>query len=867
MKIPDSTVSGSKPLRDSRLTAINFVSDAVNRTLDLKEIADNALDSVLAVMKVDAGAVYIWQDIDHALHLFAWRGLSETFVPKVAVLQRGTEVIDALLNGEARVIEDFTANPCGAVSETTRAGFQSAVLVPVRAHGYVVGALGLATYQKRKFDEADVDLIKAVSNQIGNAMVHAQLQTDLQASEEQYRALVENSNDAIYIADSSGWLRFANNAFPRVFGYPLSEVARTDLLTHVHAEDVDMVRRAVDGLLQGEPIHNLEYRFRRKDGKWIDLQCSGSVFSREGEHVTEVQFVVRDITQARQRQQQLLRRNQQLGALTTLAEVANSSLNIDEIARNTLEVAMESTGMSGGAIHLADAKQQVLHLYLQSGLPDELVADLRTLKWGELVPGFVAASGQVAVVKDLTVRTPTPPSPAARYGFRSTIVVPVKTKGEILGTLGLLDRQELEFTSEMVEMVTAMGNQLGIAVANAQLYERQLWENEKLAALVDISSGSAQQLELELLLHRILQRAAALLRADAAYVSHYSEATEQVKIVAASANFTQLIGVLYPATQGLFGQIRPTRQGRIFTREEVKAHGYGAVLRESDVRSAVVVPLISRNELIGALSLTRHGENAAEFTAANLELMEAFASRAAVAIDNAQLLKDLERKNKLLQLLIEEAHHRIKNNLQMVSGLLQLEAESAQVESSRGFLQTAITRIQAIAQVHNLLSEEMPEKVDVNALITTIVHMLVSSTAGTHGTPDVTVDVDHVWLGAEQAVPLALIVNELVSNTFVHGRSPQGQPLRARIQCRQQDGHIELVVTDNGGGGAEGRDWRECEGQGMSIVAQLAQVNLRGHLRIDSRDGGVRAELRFEIVPHGTGPGAHVPSALAATRA
>jgi PAS domain S-box-containing protein len=652
-----------------------------------------------------------------------------------------------------------------------------------------------------------------------------------------------------------------------VFGYPLSEVARTDLLTHVHAEDVDMVRRAVDGLLQGEPIHNLEYRFRRKDGKWIDLQCSGSVFSREGEHVTEIQFVVRDITQARQRQQQLLRRNQQLGALTTLAEVANSSLNIDEIARNTLEVAMESTGMSGGAIHLADAKQQVLHLYLQSGLPDELVADLRTLKWGELVPGFVAASGQVAVVKDLTVRTPTPPSPAARYGFRSTIVVPVKTKGEILGTLGLLDRQELEFTSEMVEMVTAMGNQLGIAVANAQLYERQLWENEKLAALVDISSGSAQQLELELLLQRILQRAAALLRADAAYVSHYSEATEQVKIVAASANFTQLIGVLYPATQGLFGQIRPTRQGRIFTREEVKAHGYGAVLRESDVRSAVVVPLISRNELIGALSLTRHGENAAEFTAANLELMEAFASRAAVAIDNAQLLKDLERKNKLLQLLIEEAHHRIKNNLQMVSGLLQLEAESAQVESSRGFLQTAITRIQAIAQVHNLLSEEMPEKVDVNALITTIVHMLVSSAAGTHGTPDVTVDVDHVWLGAEQAVPLALIVNELVSNTFVHGRSPQGQPLRARIQCRQQDGHIEMVVTDNGGGGAEGRDWRECEGQGMSIVAQLAQVNLRGHLRIDSHDGGVRAELRFEIVPHGTGPGAHVPSALAATRA
>jgi two-component sensor histidine kinase len=591
------------------------------------------------------------------------------------------------------------------------------------------------------------------------------------------------------------------------------------------------------------------------------------VFSREGDHVTQVQFVVRDITQARQRQQQLLRRNRQLGALTTLAEVANSSLNIDEIARNTLEVALENTGMSGGAIHLADAKQEVLHLYLQSGLPDELIADIRTLKWGEAVPGFVAASGQVVVVDDMTIRTPAAPSPAARHGFRSTIVVPVKTKGEMLGTLGLLNRQELEFTSEVVEMVTAMGNQLGIAVANARLYEKQLRENEKLAALVDISSGSAQQLELELLLQRILERAATLLRADAAYISHYSEESERVEIVAASANFTQLVGVPYPSTRGLFGQIRPTRQGRIFTREEVKAYGYSPVLRESDVRSAVVVPLISRNELIGALSLTRHGENAAEFTAANLELMEAFASRAAVAIDNTQLLKDLERKNKLLQLLIEEAHHRIKNNLQMVSGLLQLEAESVPMESSRGFLQTAITRIQAIAQVHNLLSEEMPEGVDVNVLITTIVRMLVSSAPGTHGTPDVAVDVEHVWLGAEQAVPLALIVNELVSNTFVHGRSTQGEPLRARIQCRQQDNHIELVVTDNGGGVASGKDWRVWGGQGMSIVAQLAQVNLRGHLQVESRDGGVRAELRFEIVPHGPGPGARVPSGLAARRA
>lgn len=751
--------------------------------------------------------------------------------------------------------------------DAAQAGFYSAVLVPIRAHGFVVGLLGLGTYTLRKFDESDIDLIEVVSNQIGNALVHAQLQADWRASEEQYRALVENSDDAIYIADTSGRPRFANSAFPRIFGYALYEVARTGLLEYVHPEDVDTMRRALSGLLGGESIHNLDYRFHRKDGLWIDLQCSGSVFSREGGHVSELQFIVRDVTQARQRQQQLLRRNRQLAALTALAGVANSSLNIDEIARNTLAVALESAGMNGGAIYLADLKIQRLRLYVQIGLPEKFIEEVGVLKWGEGTPGYVAASGQAVVIGDMTIHPPAVPSMAAPHGFRAVIVVPVKAKGELLGTLALVNRQPMEFTPEVVEMITAMGNQLGIAVANARLYETQLRENKKLTALVDISSGSAQQLELESLLQRILERAATLLGAGAAYISHYDATEEQVEIVAASANFTRLIGMRYPSTLGLFGQIRPQRQGRIFTRQEVVEHGYSPVLRQTGVRSALVVPLISRNELIGALSLTRHGLNAAEFTPANLELMEAFASRAAVAIDNAQLLKDLGRKNHLLQLLIEEAHHRIKNNLQMISGLLQLEADTAQVGSTTEFLRTAITRIQAIAQVHNLLSEEMPEKVDVHTLIATIVHTLVSSTRGTNGMPEVTVDVEHLWLGADQAVPLALIVNELVSNSLLHGQPRTGYSLRTQIRCRQQDGHVQLVVADNGGGLDHGKDWRECEGQGMNIVAQLAQVNLRGDLQIHSRDGGVHAELRFEVVLHGPGPAERTPSTVAAAGA
>ena len=846
MKLFETNTADVKPLRDIRLTAINFVADAVNRTLDLKETADNAVHAIVAVTELDAGAVYVWQDSDQALRLFAWRGISEAFARQVATLRRGDDsTIDAVLDGATKVVEDFALTSHRYRVGGVRAGFQSAVMCPIRAHGFVVGLLALGTYKARVFEGDDLELIEVVANQIGNAMVHAQLEADLRASEEQYRGLVENSDDAIYIGGPDIRPRFANSAFPRIFGYTAEELAALDPFDRIHPDDVEVVRAAVNKLMDGQPVHNLDYRFCRQDGQWIDLQCNASVFSRDGDQVEEFQFVVREVTQLRQRQQQLLRRNRQLAALTTLAAVANSSLKIEEIARNTLAVALESTGMEGGGIHLADTARQHLQLYVHIGLPEDLVGELRSVAWGEAVTGVVAATGEPKTFSDLSTEAPMARPAAAKHGFKSLIVVPMKAKGEVLGTLGLISKRDVPFAPEVVEMVTAMGNQLGIAIANARLYEMQLRENDKLNALLEISGGVTQRLELEPLLQRLLQKSTVLLAADGGYIVRYEG--EQAEVVSATARFARLIGTRYPNLEGLSGLIRRLRQGRVFKRTEVAQSGYSPILREADVRSLLLVPLVARGEVIGALGLTRESRATSDFNAVDLELLEAFASRAAVAIDNAQLLKDLSRKNDLLELLIEEAHHRIKNNLQMISGLLQLESGGSADGSVSERLQTAITRIQAIAQVHNLLSQEMPEKVDAHTLITMVVNALVNSAPAVNGAPELQLDLEHLWLSADQAVALALIVNELVANSLLHGRPPEGQRLRVGVKCHQHGNQVHLVACDNGGGLSPSVDKGDSEGQGMNIVAQLAQVNLRGALQLSNREGGICAELRFEV--------------------
>jgi PAS domain S-box-containing protein len=841
MKLFDSSVPAPRATRDARLTAINFVADAINRTIDLKEIADNALLAVLAVTKVDAGAVYMWAEDERALRLFAHRGISEAFARQVSRLYKGDDAtVDVVLEGTTKIIEDFTLAPRMFRVDVVRAGFRAAVMCPIRTQGFVVGMLALGMYKPHVFEGEDVDLIEVISNQIGIAMVHAQLEADLRANEEQYRALVENSDDAIYIAGPDARPRYANTAFERIFGFKANELAALDSYERIHPDDVENVRAAINRLMDGQSVHNLEYRFCRKDGQWIDLQCNANVFARDGKQVEEFQFLVREVTQIRQRQQQLMRRNLQLGALTTLAGVANSSLKIEEIARNTLEVAIESTGMEGGGIHLADNEGKRLRLFVHMGLPEELVQELSDLAWGEGTPGMVAASGQVKVFTDIASEAPMARPASIKHGFRSLIVAPVKAKGETLGTLGLISHRQIQFGPEVVEMVTAMGNQLGIAFANARLYEAQLRENEKLSALLDVSGGGSQELQLDPLLQRILQKSATLLKADAAYIVRNESNVAQV--VAATTKLRGMIGVSYPATEGLSGAIHSLQQGRIFTREEVAQHGHSPILREADIRSFLVVPLSARGAIIGALALIRDSSATSDFTNADLELMGAFANRAAAAIDNAQLLKDLSGKNDLLELLIEEAHHRIKNNLQMISGLLQLEASDVPSPT----LRNAISRIQAIAQVHNLLSSEMPEKVDTHSLITTIIHMLTGAAPLPGGPPDIQFEADRLWLIADHAVALSLIVNELVSNSLLHGRPPAGERLRVRVQCRQVGNEVSVTVSDNGGGLPPGFDWHSAvTGQGMNIVSQLAQVNLRGALQASNRDGGLCAELRF----------------------
>ena len=196
------------------------------------------------------------------------------------------------------------------------------------------------------------------------------------------------------------------------------------------------------------------------------------------------------------------------------------------------------------------------------------------------------------------------------------------------------------------------------------------------------------------------------------------------------------------------------------------------------------------------------------------------------------LLANLREKD----LLLREIHHRVKNNLQVVSSLLRLQASTHEDPVVHLALQEAQERVQAIALIHQKL-KHAPDysQLDLPGYVRTLAERLVRSYASVPALIDLRVQVAPVELGPDAPVPLGLILNELVANALQHAFPPgQGGSLDIEIEPASQ-GWITLRVADSGQGLPEAVDL-DSGGLGFQLVRALTD-QLGGTLELERRRG------------------------------
>jgi PAS domain S-box-containing protein len=228
-------------------------------------------------------------------------------------------------------------------------------------------------------------------------------------------------------------------------------------------------------------------------------------------------------------------------------------------------------------------------------------------------------------------------------------------------------------------------------------------------------------------------------------------------------------------------------------------------------------------------------------------------------VTGSQKAKDLLVENEIISrmlaertVLLQEVHHRVKNNLQILMSLISLQTDAMPEGKTVTELTAIRNRIRSISLVHERIYESKNlSEIKMEPYIATLAAEIAASYQGMDMRISITLDVNGTALGVDTAIPVGLLLTELVSNSFKHAFGP-GQPGTLKIVMRSDDEKTRIVVEDTGKGLPDDFSVEGTSTMGMQVVCALV-TQLHGQVRALSTGTGARFEVDF---PAGKAPGA-----------
>ena len=212
-------------------------------------------------------------------------------------------------------------------------------------------------------------------------------------------------------------------------------------------------------------------------------------------------------------------------------------------------------------------------------------------------------------------------------------------------------------------------------------------------------------------------------------------------------------------------------------------------------------------------------------------------------IHDATEARRKERELKVKAAMIQEIHHRVKNNLQVIAALLRIQSRRSIHEETRLALLEAVQRILSVAVVHEFLSEADARVINIRELAQRIVTQTQQGMLSPDQTIQLRLEGSSLYLPAQQATTCAIIVNELIQNAVEHafGEKDRG---RIVVHLGEEDDVVQISIVDDGQGLPEGFNIDGTESLGLQIVRTLVRDDLKGEFELQNREG-TKAIIRF----------------------
>ncbi len=235
----EHTPGGELQRRIDQLSALNKVAAAISQSLDLEATLQTAMDAVLSVIPVEASGISLIDESAGELVLRAQRGWKQDFVSKPMRIRLGHGMSGQVIRtGEVVITGDVRNDPRLYVPEVANENIKAMALAPMHARGKIIGVLSVISYQPYTFDDQEIDVLKAVADQVGVALDNASLYEATREAQERLLTVLQSTADAIIATDSrmhvslvnrtaEDWFAFAGPAY---LDRPLTDVPFPDAI-------------------------------------------------------------------------------------------------------------------------------------------------------------------------------------------------------------------------------------------------------------------------------------------------------------------------------------------------------------------------------------------------------------------------------------------------------------------------------------------------------------------------------------------------------------------------------------------------------------------------------------------------------------
>lgn len=527
-------------------------------------------------------------------------------------------------------------------------------------------------------------------------------------------------------------------------------------------------------------------------------------------------------------------------ALTALREIARAlstawdlDSTLDLIARKTTEVMR----VDSCSIYLLDPDGVTLRLRATTGLARQMLG-LATLKVGEGMTGHAVARNEPVHSSDAQH------NPHFKYvqgtserAFHSLLAVPLLIEEATIGALNVQTIENHAYSEREVETLALIGDLAAGALAKARLHDSQKRQIEELQALAKVSEVVTSPQYLDDILDVVTEMAAKVMDATLCSIFLLDEQGTHLELRSAqhaSEPYRQRPPL--PLNSGVIGRV--AAENRPVYIRDVRVHDEyleQSLARQEGLVSLLSVPLSVRERVIGVFNCYSDQERI--YSAEQEALFLTLANQTALAIEHARLATNAA--------MVREMHHRIKNNLQTVAMLMQLQLSEAKATNNappdaRQVLQTSMHRVYSIAAVHEVLSERGFHLVDVKEVLQRIISMTSSNLTSPQQMLQLSLQGETVLLPSRTATNLALVVNELVQNAVEHAFERQKS---GRIEVNLGYAPQELVVTVRDNGQGLPHDYHP--GLGTELVETLVHEELRGRLSYRRLERGTEVTIRL----------------------